>query len=168
VLTYIINERLKRIVEQTNALEPGQGRRRQVQSVNMNMKQIRFDRHADHRQNGRVYQADIDFRNAFNATSQASLWHVMKMFHLPDVDLLEQIYNSTTVCLAPNNAESATITFNTGVKYSSEVNKTSGKSGYVAPKPHRFDHHETKTSQNPNVLVYISWTGVNMHVWIYD
>ena len=47
--------------------------------------------------------------------SQAPLWHVMNMFHIPDVDLLEQIYNSATVRLAPNDAESATITFDTGV-----------------------------------------------------
>ena len=40
----------------------------------------------------------------------------MNMFHIPDVDLLEQIYDSTTVCLAANDdAESATITFDTGV-----------------------------------------------------
>jgi len=47
--------------------------------------------------------------------SQAALWHVMNMFHIPDVDLLEQIYDSTSVRLAPNDAESATITFDTGV-----------------------------------------------------
>jgi len=47
--------------------------------------------------------------------SQAALWHVMNMFHIPDVDLLEQIYDSATVCLVPNDAESATITFDTGV-----------------------------------------------------
>ena len=29
---------------------------------------------------GRVYRVDIDFRNAFNAMSQAALWHVMNMF----------------------------------------------------------------------------------------
>jgi len=34
---------------------------------------------------------------------------------IPDVDLLEQIYDSATVRLAPNDAESATITFDTGV-----------------------------------------------------
>jgi len=43
------------------------------------------------------------------------LWHVMNMFHIPDVDLLEQIYDSATVRLAPNNTESTTITFDTGV-----------------------------------------------------
>ena len=47
--------------------------------------------------------------------SQAALWHVMNMFHVPDVDLLEQIYDSATVRLAQNNVESATITFDTGV-----------------------------------------------------
>ena len=39
----------------------------------------------------------------------------MNMFHIPHVDLLEQNYDSITVRLAPNDAESATITFDTGV-----------------------------------------------------
>ena len=39
----------------------------------------------------------------------------MRMFKNPDVDLLEQIYEGATVRLAPNDEESATITFNTGV-----------------------------------------------------
>ena len=71
--------------------------------------------HEAHRQGKRVYRVDIDFRNAFNAMSQAALLHVMNMFHIQDVDLLEQIYDSATVRLAPNDAESATITFDTGV-----------------------------------------------------
>ena len=37
------------------------------------------------------------------------------MFKIPDVDLLEQIYEGTTVKLAPIDEESATITFNVGV-----------------------------------------------------
>ena len=47
--------------------------------------------------------------------SQVALWHVMNMFHISDVDLLEQIYDSATVRLDPNDAESTTITFDTGV-----------------------------------------------------
>jgi len=43
----------------------------------------------------------------------------MNMLHIPDVDILEQIYNSATVRLAPNDAESATITFDTGVAHGS-------------------------------------------------
>ena len=71
--------------------------------------------HEAHRLGKRVYQVDIDFRNTFNAMSQAALWHLINMFHIPDVDLLEQIYDSATVRLAPNDAESATITFDTDV-----------------------------------------------------
>ena len=115
LLNYIINERLKRIVEQTNVLEPGQGGGRQGQSVNINMQKMYFLTHEAHRQEKRVYRIDIDIKNAFNAISQAALWHVMHMFHIPDVDLLEQIYDSATVRLAPNDAESATITFDSGV-----------------------------------------------------
>jgi len=47
--------------------------------------------------------------------SQAALWCVMNMFDIPDVDLLERIYDSATVRLAPNDTEIATITFDTGV-----------------------------------------------------
>ena len=39
----------------------------------------------------------------------------MNMLHVADVDSLEQIYDSPTVHVAPNDAESATITFDTGV-----------------------------------------------------
>ena len=42
------------------------------------------------------------------------------MFKIPDVDLLEQIYEGATVRLAPNDEASATITFNTGVAQGSK------------------------------------------------
>ena len=38
-------------------------------------------------------------------TLAAKLWQVMRMFKIPDIDLLEQIYEGTTVGLAPNNEE---------------------------------------------------------------
>jgi len=102
-------------VEQTNVLEPGQGGGRQGRSVNINMPKMHFVTHEAHIQGKRVYRVDIDFRDAFNAMSQAALWHVMNMFHIPDNDLLEQVYDNATVRQAPNDAESATITFYTGI-----------------------------------------------------
>jgi len=73
LLNYTINERLKRIVEQANVIIPGQGGGRQVRSVNINMQKIHFVTHEAYRQGQRVYQVNIDFRNAFNAMSQADL-----------------------------------------------------------------------------------------------
>ena len=80
-------------MEQTNVLEPGQGGGRQGRSVNINMQKMHCVTHEALRQGKGVYRVDIDFRNAFNTMSQAALWHVMSMFHIPDVDLLEQIYD---------------------------------------------------------------------------
>jgi len=111
LLIHIINERLKRIVTHTNVLEPGQGRGKQGRSCNINMPKMNFVTHEANRQIKRVYRV----RNAFNAISQAAFSHVMNKFYIPDVDLLEQIYDSETVRLAPNDVESATITFDTGV-----------------------------------------------------
>jgi hypothetical protein len=51
------------------------------------MPKMHFVTHEARRQGKRDYQVDIDLRKAFNAMSQAVLWHVMKMFHIPDVDL---------------------------------------------------------------------------------
>jgi len=39
----------------------------------------------------------------------------MRMFKIADLNLLEQIYEGATVRLPPNNEDSVTITFNTGV-----------------------------------------------------
>jgi len=58
-------------------------------------------------------------KNALNAMSLAALWHVMNMFHILDVDLWQQIYDSAAVRLAPNDAEGATITFDTGLSQGS-------------------------------------------------
>jgi len=88
LLNCIINDRLKRIVEQTHVLEPEQGMGRPGQSVNINMQKIHFVTHEAHRQGKRVYRLDINLRNAFNAMSQEALWHVMNMFHILDVDFL--------------------------------------------------------------------------------
>jgi len=40
---------------------------------------------------------DINFKNTFNAMSQAAHWQVMRRFKIPDVDLLEQIYEGNNV-----------------------------------------------------------------------
>ena len=50
-------------------------------------------------------------KSNINQTLQAAPWHVMNLFQKPDVDLLKQIYDSAKVRLAPNDAESAKITF---------------------------------------------------------
>jgi len=49
LLNYIICERLKRTVQQTNVLEPGQGGGRQGRSVNVNLQKMHLVTHEAHR-----------------------------------------------------------------------------------------------------------------------
>jgi len=114
-LNYVINEWLKKIVDPANILEPGQGGGKQGSCIGINMQKVHFIEQEARRHGKKVYRVDIDFKNAFNAMSQAALWQVKRMFKIPDVDLLEHIYEAATVRLAPNDEDSATITFNTGV-----------------------------------------------------
>jgi len=124
LLNYVINEQFTKIVEPANILEAGQGGGQQRHCVGIDMQKVHFIQQKALRQGKRVYRVDIDFKNVFYAMSQAALWHEMRMFKIPDVDLLEQIYKGVTVRLATNNLvglapnnseESATITFNTDV-----------------------------------------------------
>jgi len=115
LLNYVMNERLAKIVEPANILEQGQGGGRQGRCVGINMQKVHVIQQEARRQGKRVYRVNIDFQNAFNDMYQASLWQVMRMFKIPDVDLLEQIHEGATVRLAPSDEESATITFDTGV-----------------------------------------------------
>jgi hypothetical protein len=68
-----------------------------------------------------VYRVDVEFTNAFNAMSQAALWKVMRAYGIPDIDLLESIYEHSTVRMAPNDQQCATITFDTGVAQGSAL-----------------------------------------------
>jgi len=91
LLNYVINERLKKVVESADILEPGQGGGRQGRCVGINMQKVHFIKQEARRQGKRVHRVDIDFKNIYNAISPAALWKVMRIFKISDVDLLEQI-----------------------------------------------------------------------------
>ena len=69
-------------------------------------------------------RADVDWKNAFNSMSQLALSAMMRRLHIPDVDLLEQLYEFATVLLASKNCRAATIRFQTGVAQGSSLSPT--------------------------------------------
>jgi len=73
LLNYVINVLLKKIVEPADILELGQGGGRQGCCVGNNMQKVQFIQQEARRQGKRVYRVEIDFKNAFNAMSQAAL-----------------------------------------------------------------------------------------------
>jgi len=73
LLNYVINERLEKIVEPANILEPGQDGGRQGRCIGINTQKVHFIQHEARRQGKRVYRVDIDSKTTFNAMSQAAL-----------------------------------------------------------------------------------------------
>ena len=67
-----------------------------------------------------MYRVDVDFTYAFNAMSQATLLSVMLVYRIPE-DLLMSLYEHSTVRMAPNDPQCATITIDTGVTQGSAL-----------------------------------------------
>ena len=63
----------------------------------------------------RLLRVDIDFKSVFNSMSQTSLWTILEMYNIPDIDLLKSIYEDTIVRLPHSDMGRAKITFNTDV-----------------------------------------------------
>jgi hypothetical protein len=118
---HILNVRLRNIVEKAGILEPGQLGGRQGRSTDINLTKLDWITREALAQGKRVYRVDVDFPNAFNTMSQAALWKVMRAYGVPDVDLLESLYEYSTVRMAPNDQQCATITFDTGVAQGSAL-----------------------------------------------
>ena len=123
-VAHIINERLTNILETSGIFESGQAGFRAFRSTDSNMcKMNRITSLAQQRKT-RFFRADVDWKNAFNSMSQPALWAMMRMLHIPDVDFLEELYEFSTVRLAPNGEREATIRFQTGVAQGSPLSPT--------------------------------------------
>ena len=115
LLHHVINYRLTTITEAENIIVPGQDGGRAGRGVDLNQLKLDWITSEAQRLKQRIIRIDIDFKNAFNSMSQDALWAVMRAYNIPDVDLLEAIYSRTTVCMNPDDARCAIITFLTGV-----------------------------------------------------
>jgi hypothetical protein len=93
----------------------------QGRSVTINTSKLEWVTERVQKQFKRLYRIDVDFINAFNAMNQAALWKIMQEYNVPEVDLLMNIYENSTVKIAPNDESCATIRFDTGVAQGSAL-----------------------------------------------
>jgi hypothetical protein len=115
LVSHIINERLTDVIERDNLLGVEQGGFRRDNITDRNACKLLAITEEAQRTKARFLRADIDFRNAFNSMSQASLWALMKVFDIPDVDFLESLYKHTSIFLPTPEGPGAHIKLNTGV-----------------------------------------------------
>jgi hypothetical protein len=98
LISYIIQERLVRIVEGSNILEPGQRGFRASRGCAINMHKLDFiTRETQKKTSNAFVRIDVDFENAFNSVPHEHLFAVLRAFEIPDIDLLESVYDVATV-----------------------------------------------------------------------
>ena len=112
---HVINYRLTTIKEVENLIVPGQDGGRAGKGIDLYHLKLDWITSEAKRLKQRMTRIDIDFKNAFNSMSQSALWEVMRVYNIPDVDLLEAIYGRTTACMDPEDPKCAIVTFLTGV-----------------------------------------------------
>ena len=116
LVSYIIQERLVRIVEGSNILEPGQGGFRARRGCDINMHKLDFiTREAQKKTSNAFVRIDVDFENTFNSVPHENLFAVLRAFEIPDIDLLESVYAVATVSLDQERGKRGGVTFDTGV-----------------------------------------------------
>jgi hypothetical protein len=103
------------MVEHMVILTQAQGGFRQNKSTDINSCKLYGLTKEVHRRIQRFLRVDIDFKSAFNSMIQASLWTILEVYNIPDMDFLKSLYEHATVRLPHSDMGSAKITFNTGV-----------------------------------------------------
>ena len=103
------------MVEHMVILTQAQGGFRQNKSTDIKTCNLYGLTKEEQRLKQRFLRADIDFKSVFNSMSQTSLWVILEVYNIPDIDLLKSLYEHTTVRLPHSDTGSAKITLNTGV-----------------------------------------------------
>ncbi len=87
------------MVEHVGILTQTQGGFRQNKSTDINDCKLYGLTKEAQRRKQRFLSVDIDFKSAFNSMSQSSLWAILEVYNIPDMDLLKSLYEHTTVRL---------------------------------------------------------------------
>jgi hypothetical protein len=96
LIHHAVNYRLTTITEVENLIVPGQDGGRAGRGVDLNQLKLDWITCESKPLKQRMIRIDIDFKNVFNSMSQSAHWEVMRSYNIPDVDLLEVIYDRRT------------------------------------------------------------------------
>ena len=62
----------------------------------------------------KLIRVDLDFKNAFNSAGHSCLWEILEGFGVPDVSLLKDIYENSSMRIQVEGSATAAIQLDTG------------------------------------------------------
>jgi len=93
--TSVVTFRLNAILEEHGILDLRQEGFRQRRSTGRQIQSVMWEREQARDKRAKLIQAFIDFCNAFNSIDHPAVWSLGTYINLPDLDLLQNIYEGT-------------------------------------------------------------------------
>ena len=91
VLSAILTDRLYRLAERHGLLDPSQEGFRRLHST---QRQVHWAFEAAAERREKLYCCYLDFANAFNSDDHEALWRWLRELNVPDIDLLQALYEA--------------------------------------------------------------------------
>ena len=93
ILSAILTDRLYRLAERHRLLDASQEGFRRLHSTQRQVQSLHWAFQAAAERKERLYCCYLDFENAFNSVDHAALWRWLRRLNIPDIDLLQALYD---------------------------------------------------------------------------
>ena len=94
VLSAILTDRLYRLAERHGLLDPSQEGFRRLHSTQRQVQSLHWAFEAAAERREKLYCCYLDFANAFNSDDHEALWRWLRELNVPDIDLLQALYEA--------------------------------------------------------------------------
>ena len=92
ILTAILTDRLYRLAERHQLLDASQEGFRRLHSTQRQVQSLHWAFESAAERKATLYCCYLDFRNAFNSIDHEALWRWLRRLNIPDIDLLQALY----------------------------------------------------------------------------
>ena len=114
LLNSIITSRLRHLTGKYAVLESSQFGFRNSRSVQLVIQKAEWLTRQAIKSDGKLIRVDLDFKNAFNSAGHSCLWTILEGFGIPDVGLLRDIYENSSIRIQFGEVATAAIQLDTG------------------------------------------------------
>jgi len=114
LVNIIITSRLKGLVERYSVLESLQFGFRNSRAVQLVIQKANRLIQEAMKNDSTLIRVDLDFKNAFNSVSYSCLWTILEGFGVPDIWLLKNIYENSSMRVQVGGEGTAAIQLDTG------------------------------------------------------
>jgi hypothetical protein len=117
----VIESRLKVLTERHCVQQSSQFGFRHMRGVSLSAQKQQWLFKQARKNGGLLIRIDLDCTNAFNSAGHGNLWKILESFGVPDIDLIQDLYEHSSMVLSIDGKLSASISMDTGTAQGSTL-----------------------------------------------